>query len=392
MTTIEPPKIQKDLKAKSKPNPFAGKPYYHKNFQPGGLYGITESTVQPWIDAHPCVGIYLNSLNSRQLTKATYVFRYCKYAKKSPEELLELKNKYDNFDAERLLDDFVRAEKGIPDSSKFNIVNTIRAFYRTNYRQLQSAAGKYGYTTKKSRAPPSNDACRKMIENCYGLMEKALIMTTTGTALARESVAELRWSHFEENWQNQEIPSITLPSEIIKGHGKGKYAGAKQVSFFTPEAKEILQEYRRWYAKTYNYTWAPNDYVFMQHWGGRHIPLEKDTVAKHVTDVADRAGIEFTVHDGRSRVQTALENVGVSNNWIRKIKGRKVAGEESPYSKPSIDKLRAKFQAALPELEFLSDKHQKVVTPQEKFASNFANILQKHPEVMDKFEQFLLSL
>jgi hypothetical protein len=54
-------------------------------------------------------------------------------------------------------------------------------------------------------------------------------------------------------------------------------------------------------------------------------------------------------------VNTALEHIGISSNWARKIRGRKVRGEESPYSQPSIDALRAKFKEAVQLLQFTSE-------------------------------------
>jgi hypothetical protein len=47
-----------------------------------------------------------------------------------------------------------------------------------------------------------------------------------------------------------------------------------------------------------------------------------------------------------------LEQIGISSNWARKIRGRKVKGEEAPYSQPNIEALRAKFREAVPLLEF----------------------------------------
>ena len=51
-------------------------------------------------------------------------------------------------------------------------------------------------------------------------------------------------------------------------------------------------------------------------------------------------------------VETALEEVGIHPNWARKIRGRKVRGEESPYSQPEVEKLRAKYREAVPLLQF----------------------------------------
>jgi hypothetical protein len=362
-------------------------------------YGESERTIQPWIEKHESVQNYLQHLNARKARAALMVYVYCQWASsvtldkvKTPEDLLALKNISGNSDAEKLLDKFTRSQTNIPDSVKFSVVNCVKAFYRYNYNDLQSAAGKFEYSTKKSRQVTSKETCEKLFRACYNPRDKALIMLSTCTAIAIESMSQLRWDHFEIDWQNQEIPCITLPGEILKGHNKGRYRGVQQITFLTPEAKTILLEYRKYYEETFKHTWKPDEHVFLSVKRNLHRAQSRTVISRIIYHLSLRAGVKFGIHDGRARVQTALENVGVSINWVRKAKGRKVKSEESPYSKPAIEQLRQKYREALPDLEFLSNAHQKVATPQEKFASNFASILEQHPDVMNKFEKFLLAL
>ena len=148
----------------------------------------------------------------------------------------------------------------------------------------------------------------------------------------------------------QDIPHISLPGTALKGHGKGKYRGVRQETFITPEAKTVLIEYREWFSKTFRYVWQIDDPVFLTIKGGLE-PMQEFAIT--VLHIADRAEVKFSIHDGRRIVQTALENKGCPNNWIKKIKGRKCSGEESPYSRPAIEQLREMYRRALPELEFL---------------------------------------
>lgn len=112
-------------------------------------------------------------------------------------------------------------------------------------------------------------------------------------------------------------------------------------------------EYREWFSKTFNYFWKDDDYVFLSIRNNVGEKLSYMSVGVEVVRITKRAGIKFSIHDGRRIVQTALESVGTSPQWIRKIKGRKVSGEESPYSRPAIEQLRGKYREALGELEFL---------------------------------------
>jgi hypothetical protein len=354
-------------------------------------YSQTEKTIQPWIDQHECIQIYLQRLNANKQRIGLYLYLYGEWANKTPEQLLTLKNSFENSDAEKLLDRFTIAKTIFPDSVKWLIINAVKAFYRCNYHQLQAAAGKYEYTTKKAQTPASKETCLKLFKACYTPRDQALIMASTCTAIAIETMAELKWSHFEENWQQQETPCLTLPSNILKGHGKGKYRGVQQVTFLTPEAKTVFIEYRVWYQKTFNHTWQQDDHIFLSIKRHIHHPMKKEVLSRIMYHITQRAGLKYGIHDGRIRLQTALENAGVSPNWTRKAKGRKVKAEESPYSKPAIEQLRAKYREALPDLEFLTI-HETPKNPQQQFLEEFAKVLERHPEKFEKFEQFILKL
>jgi hypothetical protein len=56
----------------------------------------------------------------------------------------------------------------------------------------------------------------------------------------------------------------------------------------------------------------------------------------------------FSPHDLRRFTQTQLEQARVQPNWIRKMLGKKVGGEEAPYSQPKIDQLRDAYRGAIP--------------------------------------------
>ncbi|MFX1538303.1 MAG: hypothetical protein ACFFDI_29285 [Promethearchaeota archaeon] len=95
-------------------------------------------------------------------------------------------------------------------------------------------------------------------------------------------------------------------------------------------------------------------------------------------------------------METALENVATPSNWIQKIKGRKVRGEDAPYSKPAIEQLRAKYREALPDLEFLRQPAKQPASTLSKealsFFEKFDGVLELYPDKLEKFEKFILEL
>jgi hypothetical protein len=158
----------------------------------------------------------------------------------------------------------------------------------------------------------------------------------------------------EEGWEAKELPCIQIAPELLKGHGVGKYKGVRQVTFLTPEAKRALINYREWLEQK-----SGRKIESTQHmWLSIYEPFEAldyQVLGITVNRLAKEAGVKFSLHDGRRWVTTALEQIGISLNWARKIRGRKVKGEEAPYSQPQIEQLRAKFREAVPHLEFTSE-------------------------------------
>ena len=322
-------------------------------------YGFTETTIiEGWAKNYECVMNYLGKLNGRQGNVALSLYHFCKFSGLDPNQLLELKKDYNSLDAEHLLDSMANAKVPFPEKRKWHVVMCVRGFFRANYRQLQAEAGRsMPYIQNESRTLPSKEKRLALFKACRNPRDQALVMLASTSALALETLSKLRWYHFEEDWQNQEIPHISVPSDLLKGHGKGKYRGTRQETFITPETKKILIEYRAWMEKTFNHKWTEDDHVFLSVKRNIGEPLTQRMLSKKATVLQQRATVDFTLHDGRRIVQTALENAGCPNNWIKKVKGRKCSGEEAPYSKPLIEQLREKYQAALIDLEFLSESN-----------------------------------
>ena len=361
---------------------------------PKRKYKFTQKNVlEGWAHQYPSAKAWLSKMNGAKASRAQKFFYFCDWARLNPEQLIALKEDPRSLEAEKLLDRFV-AESDYPECTKRNSSISVRSFFRCNYRQLQQEAGKMDYCPQKPHRKPDRDKLLRLYKDgCYNQRDRALICVVSCTAIALETLSKLRWSHFEPGWEQQEIPHISLPPELLKGHGKGKYRGVRQETFVTPGTKRELIKYRSYMTKKYGVLWTEDMKVFLT----IEIPRSALTyygLNRTVKNISERAGVHFSVHDGRRIVETALENVGTSRNWIQKVKGRKVRGEDAPYSQPAVEQLRAKYRAALPELEFLSmpQLNPASMTPRQRFMEEFVNVLEKHPEKFEKFEQFILGL
>ena len=340
------------------------------------------NVLDEWASHHLSVLNWLKKLNGAKANRAYLLMLYCDWAKKVPDELLSLKSSYEARDAEGLLDRFV-TECPYPESTVWNCVNAVRSFYRCSYRELQREAGRMEYVAKRTPRTPGREKRMLLYENCFNPRDRAIICVACTSGMALETLSNLKWLHFEEDWASQDCPHISIPPELVKGHGKGKYRGVRQETFLTPLAKRELIKYREWMTRMYGVVWGEGMNVFLtleKPYG----PLGYQSLSRAVEYIGRRAHVPFSIHDGRRLVETALENVGTPRNWIQKIKGRKVRGEDAPYSKPAIEQLRGKYREVVGDLEFLGASQARVTDKERKVLD-----LLSDPEVFKELEDML---
>jgi hypothetical protein len=285
-------------------------------------------------------------------TSCYRLWQFSTWAGKTPPELLALKSDPASTEAEKLLDDFVNAETPeFTNSVKFNMVMAAKSFSKHNYRDLAKASGAITLVQRKEHKKPKKEDLRRLWDYAQNLRDKALITFVNSTALAKETLSELRWKYFEDDWEKNDLPCINCPSEILKGHGIGRYKGVKQITFLTPEAKRDLLNYKEWMEKKLGRKFELEDKVWRETYKP-YEPVSYDHLGDLILALSKNSEVDFSLHDARRVVETALEEVGIHPNWARKIRGRKVRGEESPYSQPEVEKLRAKYREAVPLLQF----------------------------------------
>ena len=321
----------------------------------GKPYPINPADALTWANQYETATRYLAKINGDKPRKAQYLWVYCNYAKLSPDELINLKlnrdpTHYD--DAEKLLDRFATSAYNIPESSRWNICNTVRGFYSRNRHRLEQA-GDIEYVPKRTQKKPSKMERFSLYQACYNPRDRALILMSNCSAIALDTLHYLRFDMFEEDWVNCDIPHISIDGAYLKGHGKGKYRGVRQETFLTPEAKRDLIAYREWYSRLFGHVWRSDSHVFLDIRDHIGRGLGYSGIVAVVKDVSKRAGVRFGVHDGRRVLNTALQDVECDPNWIQMAMGRKIVGNKSPYTKPNIEQLRSKYRKALGELEFL---------------------------------------
>jgi len=316
-------------------------------------YELTSREVMSkWAVGYPKVAVWLAKLQKKE-RNAWNLWLYCSRVSKTPDELLALKEDPRSRDAEFLLDGFAANESSsLTNSIMCNVVNSVKSFYRQNYADLAKACGRVEQIKLKPYRKHSKDEMLKVYRACQNPRDRALITFTWSTAIARETLTKMQWKHLETDWQTQEFPHISLPDKLLKGHGLGRFRGVEQHTFLTPEAKRDLIDYRDWLVRVKGAKLTVDNTVFVK----LHVPWCKSlgyaSMSKIATVLSRRSGVLFGWHDARRYVETALEETKINPNWARKIRGRKVKGEEAPYSRPAVEQLRKAYSEAVPLLEF----------------------------------------
>jgi len=331
---------------------------------------ITDSNViELWGNQYPEVKRWLAKLQAKPQS-AHSLYTFCQWTQKTPPELLALKVEAPSAnEVEKLLDDFLAAElPGVTNSKKFHISTAVKSFFKHNYHDLARASGVVTLEKVRPYNKLSKEVLRKLWNYALNPRDRALIAFVNSTAIAKETLSHLKWAHLEENWEKIDLPAINIGSELLKGHGQGKYKGVRQITFLTPEAKHDLVNYKEWIEKKLGRKLGAEDNIWLETYTP-YTPLSYKGLGAVSSQLSKNTGLAWSLHDGRRWVNTALEQIGISQNWARKIRGRKVRGEEAPYSQPAMEQLRAKFREAVPLLEFTSDRPAVPKEVQEKLAA-----------------------
>ncbi len=243
---------------------------------------------------------------------------------------------------------------------------------------MARASGAIALEKVKPYNKPRKEDLRKLWIWAQNPRDKALLTFVCSTAIAKETLVNLKWKHLEENWEKVELPCINVPGELLKGHGRGRYKGVKQVTFLTPEAKRDLLNYKEWIEKKLRRKLTAEDNIFLNTFKP-YSPVKYGRLGTLIWRLSKAAGIPFSWHDARRYVNTALEEIRMPPNWARKVRGRKVRGEEAPYSLPAVKQLREKFEEAVTLLEFTSKETS-------KFSPEEARRLRRMAEIMEAIE------
>ncbi len=317
--------------------------------------------IQDWILSFNSGMAWFNKLAANS-TKDTYLPRfkkYCDWAKRDPDQLIDLKveglkaiNTPKEFGAENLLETFLTTSKDKP-SIKLAIRTAVLSFYKANRRPLIEIVDITTPESKK-RCPKLSDI--EDLDNAFPfLRDKAIVWFVASAPFRVETLTKLRWDDLKPTG-DEDVPFyIMIEAERLKGSGRGKYKGMRQVAFLHSLAARKLEAYKKELQEK-GYAFKEDSPVFVPYRQKRRLRrmttanIEKNFIKSSFRAWHDLEGKSFSPHDFRSFVQTAMENAGVNPNMIAVMLGHKPKGIDFHYSEHDVQDLMQKFKAALPYL------------------------------------------
>jgi hypothetical protein len=232
-------------------------------------------------------------------------------------------------------------------------LTAIKSFYKANWRELNSNVGsKVEAPEAKARTPTLSDLVQ--LENSMAsLRDKALIWFLESTAVRAGTAQKLVWGDLKPTGDELVPYYFIVESSRLKGGGKGKYKGIKQICFVHHFAVTKLNAYKK-ELQDRGFKIEDDKPLFMSYhrnqYYGKGPLLEYDYLFNEASLMAwqDLERKRFSPHDMRDVLQKALENARVNPNVVSVLMAHKVKGVDKHYSHHEIIEFKEAFKAALP--------------------------------------------
>ena len=310
---------------------------------------ISEEEIRDFVEGDDLIRTWLAGLAETTAYKyARTLIRYTRFYDLTPKQLLEVK-KRGGEKAEGMLDYYI-VNINLTESAKRNDVIAIHSFYSGNYLDLASKSGysKVRYVKVMKYKCPTQEELREEEYNAH-IRDKAIINLLSSGGFRVGTAVKLVWGDLYELWDFVKDEAvwdgvtnvhIGIESRRLKGEG---YEGVEQHTFLTRYACDVLLKYAEWYSQRREITPDAPLLISRSASGGHgaFTALEDNGIRQALKKLGP-----YTPHDFRRFHETQLEASRINPNWIKKMQGKKLRGEDNPYSRPKIEQLRRAFKDA----------------------------------------------
>ena len=322
-----------------------------------------------WLNSFSSGQKWLEKIGSANTQKifTDYFKRYCDYTKQTPDQLIALKvqglqnvGTEKEFIAEDLLETFFRENKGMKPTARLMMRSTVFSFYKHNKRSLEpsTASNIKNETPESKKRKPSLDDLTALEGVMRTARDKAMLWFTASTSVRVGTLVLLKWCDLKQT-ENPNVPySLEIESARLKGSGKGRYKGNKQICFVHKFASEKLEQYRA-EAKQKGYELKDDSPLFVAYYQKGKEKPQKPLTIKGINELFNHVSLSafgdlekkrFSIHDLREFYQSALESAGIQENLISPLMAHKIAGIAQNYSSHDCQELIGKYETALPYL------------------------------------------
>ncbi len=323
---------------------------------------MTES-LKKWLKSFHSGEVWLSKLRS-SVTVRVYLpnfRRYCRATDKNPDDLIQLKMEGQQnigikreFQAEELHDLTI---EGLDSSqhSKANMSMAVISFYKHNRRPLVNVKN-FERPEAKRRTPTLSDI--EDLGHVAKTRRDEFLIWFLATAPFREGTLDkLAFGDLVETG-DEELPIVVnVEAERLKGNGRGKYKGLRQICFVNYFVEEKLKDYVK-EANRRDIRVDKETPLFVSYNGcGKALKgsaLSTTRIREIFTDLSleawdDLEQKRFSPHDVRSFTNTVMEKARITENWRSVIMGHKPRGVKGKfYSDPATKELMVQFKTALP--------------------------------------------
>ena len=344
----------------------------------------------------------IGSVNTKKIF-TDYFKRYCDYTKQTPDQLIALKvqglqnvGTEKEFIAEDLLETYFRENKGMKPTARLMMRSTVFSFYKHNKRSLEpsTASNIKNETPESKKRKPSLEDLTALEVVMRTARDKAMLWFTASTSVRVGTLVLLKWCDLKQT-ENPNVPySLEIESARLKGCGKGRYKGNKQICFVHKFASEKLEQYRA-EAKQKGYELKDDSPLFVAYYQKGKEKPQKPLTTKGINELFNHVSLaafgdlekkRFSIHDLREFYQSALESAGIQENLISPLMAHKIAGIAQNYSSHDCKELIGKYETALP---YLIPKSNSVLESELKETeSKFKNQQQQIEELQNLVKKY----
>lgn len=325
-------------------------------------------------------------------SKSMYLFH--KVSGLLPSDLLELakegKQKGEPI-AERKIETIIKNANTSTRWKKYMGI-ALKSFYKHSYYDLAKKSLHVDIARKKPIRCPIQQEIKDFKLGMH-IRDVTIVDFLACVPVREGTLIRLKWGHvWDELIDKPRIPChIGIMGHELKGSGLDKYKDLEMHGFLHEDAVKSLLKYKTWREEVLGETITRDSWLFAT------IRAQSENKYKQIltTDIRmaflkakRRTGINISPHDIRRYVETQLEEARLQPNWIRKIMGKTIKGEEAPYSRPKIDQLRDEFARATPHLVLEQPKIDEVERRKQSICDN-AKLLGIPEEKLNVLENLL---